>query len=130
MPQRARSDLPYLAPSEWQVFYVLSKRGPLTIQEIGRELVGMNPDFKAGYTTLLSYAQRLIRKGYVHQKRLAGPTTAHTYSAVVPFNFALRRQIERFFAEFIFDDPESLRTLRQLAEDHVAVSALTKPRPT
>jgi len=127
MPPRRRLDLPYLAPSEWQVFYVLSKRGPLTIRDIGAELVRMKPDFEAGYTTILSYVQRLVRKGYVRQQRLPGSTTAHLYRTKVPFEFALSRQVERFLAEFIFDDAENLDTLRRIVEDHVLAPSTTKP---
>jgi predicted transcriptional regulator len=117
MPPRTSPDLPYLAPSEWQVFFVLSKRGPMTINEIGAELVRIQPDFAVAYTTILTYVQRLIRKGYVQQKRLPGPTTAHTYSTCVPYDFALSRQVARFLAEYTFGDPESLGTVRRIVDE-------------
>ncbi len=36
-----------LSPSEWKVFWILSKRHPLTIAEISQELSRLDPELPA-----------------------------------------------------------------------------------
>ncbi|HEX9944276.1 MAG TPA: BlaI/MecI/CopY family transcriptional regulator [Thermoanaerobaculia bacterium] len=113
--------LPYLAPSEWQIFCLLSKRSPLTVRDLGAEL--RRRQSPRQHTTILTFVQRLVRKGYVAQRPAGGATTANLYYAVVPFELALRLHVERFLAELVLDDPEDLRLLRRILDEHLAAPA-------
>lgn len=102
--------LPYLSPAEWQVFFVLSKKGPLTVRQL---VADFEENSGAGrcYTTIMTLAQRLAAKGYLTVSDKAapsGPASAITFSAHLPYRDALRRHAERFLAQYTLGDSDDL----------------------
>ena len=120
------STLPYLSPSEWQIFYVLSRRGSeITLRALGSELAELDPDFDLSYSSLHTLVGRLIEKGYVDSRSTgSGVTSTRLFWPLVAFDAALRRHTERFFSQFLFDDPRHLKTVRKLVDERL--SALKK----
>ncbi len=114
-------DFPYLAPSEFRIFSLLSKRGPLTIRDIGTQLARLDPEFRQGASSIGTLLQRLIQKGYVEQR--GEEATARRFGAIYPYDQALRRHIERFFHDLMLDGPDDLRTLIEMALERLAPSS-------
>ncbi len=108
-PQR-----PYLAPSEFRIFFVLSLRNPLTIREIGHDLAHRYPDFRQGYSTLATILQRLISKGYVSQGE-PGSTTAFLFHPTLPLDDVVRSHVEHFLDDHLLVEPAEIRTVVEVA---------------
>lgn len=103
---------PYLAPSEWRIFYVLSQgRSPMTIREIGVELIHLYPDQKQAYNTIATIITRMITKGYIREE--SGPS-ARSYQTTSPFDDALRQHFEHYLSEHLLDQPEEIGTLLEV----------------
>lgn len=111
--------LPYLSPSEWRIFLVLSVRNPLTVKEIGLELSRRNPDFRQGISTLSTLLQRLIASGYVRKMMPPDTSTAIQYEPLVPLEPAFRRHAERFISDFTQLRRDQLESLLQAVTDHL-----------
>jgi len=117
MPARrrvARQDL--LAPSEWKIFWLLSKRNPLNVAEISRELGRHDPDFSLSENTIRTYVKRLEQKGYLS----GGAATDFSYRPSVPFEVALRFHVDRFLEQFALGGRENLEIVRQVVEERPA----------
>jgi len=113
-------ELPFLSPSEWRVFSLLCRKGPLTVRQIVEELEASSDDSRS-YTTLLTLAQRLTAKGYLAPGEKAasrGPTSAITYSPLVSYQEALRRHAERFLDQYA-PSPDDLLIVRQVVAKHL-----------
>lgn len=119
MPARrpvARKDL--LSPSEWKVFWVLSKRNPLTMAEISQELARHDPDFSLNDNTVRTFVKRLEQKGYLKSES-AGLLS---YRPSVPFEVALRFHVDRFLEQFALGGREDLEVMRQVVEECLKAS--------
>jgi predicted transcriptional regulator len=119
MPARrpvARQDL--LSPSEWKVFWVLSKRNPLTMAEISQELARHDPDFSLNDNTVRTFVKRLEQKGYLKSES-AGRLS---YRPSVPFELALRFHVDRFLEQFALGGREDLEVIRQVVEERLKTS--------
>ncbi|HET9208745.1 MAG TPA: BlaI/MecI/CopY family transcriptional regulator [Thermoanaerobaculia bacterium] len=117
MPRpKTRQEL--LSPSEWKVFWVLSRRQPLTTAEVSRELARHDPDFSLNDNTVRTFLKRLQNKGYL----TAEPSTGREllYRPSVPFDVALRFHVGRFLDQFALGGREDLEVLRQLVEQRLA----------
>lgn len=104
------SEFPFLSPTEWRLFSLLSQRGPLTVRQLVAELETFSEPTRS-YTTVLTLAQRLTAKGYLVPSEKAashGPASAITYSPSVPYAEALRRHTERFLAHYAGDPGDLL----------------------
>jgi predicted transcriptional regulator len=112
---------PFVAPSEWLILSFVLKRGEATISEIGQHLAAAG-DASRSYTTLLSYLQRLEAKGFVQHRRASTSTTTFVYypHPGVTFEGLLRREVERFFEDYIFDDPKALDVVEQVLNEVAA----------
>jgi predicted transcriptional regulator len=116
------SELPFLSPAEWQIYALLSKKGPLTVRQLVAELSATDAPIRS-YTTVFTLAQRLASKGYLYQMPKAaehGPGSAITFRPSFPYEEAFRRHAERFLAQYAFGDPADLHHLRQLIDLHLA----------
>ena len=113
-------DFPYLAPSEFRIYSLLSKRGPLTIRDIGTQLARLDPGFSQGPSTLGTLLQRLIQKGYVEQR--GEEATARLFRSIYPYDLALRRHVERFFQDLTLDGADDFRLLIEMALARMAPS--------
>jgi predicted transcriptional regulator len=115
-------NLPYLAPSEWQIFYAVAKRGgEITLRELGMELTRLDPDFALAYSSLHTLVNRLIEKGYLDSRSTgSGLTSTRLFWPIVPFDVTLRRHAERFLDQFVFDDPRDLKTVRKVLDERLA----------
>lgn len=109
-----------LSASEWRIFYLLSKRGPLRIKGLMAEMERLEPENRLAYTTVLTLAQRLVGKGYVAQQPATTDTTALVYIPQVPYEAALRLHVERFLADTTFYDPADLQAVRAIIDQHLA----------
>lgn len=108
MPAKSESPAPrFLAPSEFRVFLILSRRHPLTVREISQELTLRHPDTHQAYTTLATLVHRLVKKGYVAQEG----SSPHQYRPTVDFDAALRAHVEHFLDELALGDPAELRVV-------------------
>ncbi len=110
-------EIPLLAPSEFRIFFVLCKRNPLTLRQIGQELARRDPEFRQGHDTLAPFLQRLVKKGYVSQHAQEG--LPPLFQPSIPFDFALRRQFERFLDDCFLTGPAELRALVDVALDRL-----------
>lgn len=113
-PQGLVPELPFLSSSEWRIFYLLSKKGPLSIKALVAELAHQRTGSSVAYTTILTHAQRLVGKGYLTQHPTGGSSTANIYASRVPFDPTFRRHVERFLADFAFDNPDELESILQM----------------
>jgi predicted transcriptional regulator len=119
MPARrpvARQDL--LSPSEWKVFWVLSKRNPLTMAEISQELARHDPDFSLNDNTVRTFVKRLEQKGYLKVE----PVGRLSYRPSVPFEVALRFHVDRFLEQFALGGRDDLEVMRQVVEEQLAAA--------
>ena len=116
------TNLPYLAPSEWQIFRALAKRGgEITLRELGTELARLHPDFALAYSSLHTLVNRLIEKGYLESCSTgSGVTNTRLYWPVVDFEAALERHVGRFLDQVVFDDPHDLATARKVLDARFA----------
>jgi predicted transcriptional regulator len=114
---RLLEDLPFLSPSEWRIFLLLSSRGPLSVKEIRSELSRSVPDFRQGISTLSTLLQRLMANGYVCRTRSAsGPIVYHPVVALEP---AFRRHADRFLSDFTQFRREQLECLSGRVREHL-----------
>ncbi len=118
--KRIRMDspaLPFLSPSEWRIFLVLSMTSPLSVKEISEELSRRHTDFHQGISTLSTLLQRLMANGYVSRTR--GPSGMIVYEPLVPLEPAWRRHAERFLDDFTQRRREPLELLLQVVKEHL-----------
>jgi predicted transcriptional regulator len=112
---------PTLAPSEWRVFFLLSRRQPMTVAEIAQELARLDPELARSYNTVKTFAERLCRKGYL--RREPQPVTsgagreAFAYSLAVPFEDALKLHVHRFLDQFALGGKADLDVIRRALVD-------------
>lgn len=103
-----------LSPSEWKVFWILSKRHPLTIAEISQELSRLDPGFPLNDNTVRTFVKRLQSKGYLKEEK-GSPLLS--FRPAVPFKEALRFHANRFLDQFALGGDGDLETLRQVIEE-------------
>jgi predicted transcriptional regulator len=112
-----------LSPGEWQIFYMVSKRGPLTIRQLVTEITSDRKEADRRYTTMLTLAQRLVKKGYLSltppRGATRGRTSAATYTATVAYEEALQRHAERFLSQYALGTPDDLQRIRNLLDQHL-----------
>ncbi len=116
-PGRLLADLPFLSPSEWRIFLVLSIRSPLSVKELLAELCRCDAGFRQGISTLSTLLQRLIANGYV--ERTMDRRTI-VYRPTVAMEPALRRHAERFLTSFTQGRREQLEILLDLITSHLS----------
>jgi predicted transcriptional regulator len=116
-PGRLLEDLPYLSPSEWRIFLLLSSRSPLSVKESRSELSRSVPGFRQGISTLSTLLQRLLANGYICRRRNASGTIV--YHPAVPLEPAFRRHADRFLSDFTQLRREPLETLRDRVSEHL-----------
>jgi predicted transcriptional regulator len=109
-----------LSASEWRVFYLLSKKGPLKIRDLMDEMERQDPARLVAYTTVLTLAQRLVGKGYITQQPAASARGTLIYTAQVPYEVALRLHVEHFLAETTFYAPADLQAIREMIDRHLS----------
>jgi predicted transcriptional regulator len=113
------------APAEWQVFAQVCRLGPVTIRQLARELYPERQEADHRYPTLLTFAQRLVKKGYLTLTPPAGPargrTSAGLYTAAIDYSVALGWQVERFLAQYALGGREDLVAVRAAVEQLAAV---------
>jgi predicted transcriptional regulator len=115
MPETTE-ELPLVAPTEWRVLYCLYLRGRASIKDIGLDLSSVG--FPASsYSTLQTFVTRLIRKGYVRSEPNTASDTTYVYVPVVSYETALRREADRFFANYLFDDPRGVVVLQEALDE-------------
>ena len=114
------TDLPYLPPSEWRIFLVLSMKNPMTVREIGLELSRHNPDFRQGISSLPTLLHRLVTNGYVRKTVPPDSSTSILYEPLVPLEPVFRRHAERFISDFTQLRREQLELLLQIVTDRLA----------
>ena len=113
-----------LSPGEWRVFFLLSRRQPMTVAEIAQELTRLDPELARSYNTVKTFAERLCRKGYL--RREPQPVTsgagreAFAYSLAVPFEDALRLHVHRFLDQFALGGKADLDVIRRTLADRRA----------
>jgi len=108
-----------LSPSEWKVFWVLSRRHPLTIAEIGLELSRLDPEVSLNDNTVRTFVKRLQSKGYLEGE--AGSALL-SFRPAVPFEVALRFHVGRFLDQFALGGEADLEILRKVVEERLAGS--------
>ena len=108
-----------LSPSEWKVFWVLSKRHPLTIAEIGQELSRLDPELKLNDNTVRTFVKRLQSKGYLEEE---AASALLSFRPAVPFELALRFHVHRFVDQFALGGKGDLEILRQVLEERLTGS--------
>lgn len=118
-PRGTALELPLLSSSEWRIFYLLSKKGPLSIKALVTELTHQRIGSSVAYTTILTHAQRLVGKGYLTQHPIGGSSTANIYASRVPFDTTFRRHVERFLSDFAFDSADELESIRQMIDQRL-----------
>jgi predicted transcriptional regulator len=118
-PRSTFAELPFLSSSEWRIFYLLSKKGPLSIKALVAELEDQRPGAPLAYTTILTHAQRLVGKGYLTQHPIGGSSTANVYALRVAFDATFSRHVERFLSDFTFDNPDELESIRQMIDQRL-----------
>ena len=121
MPRTAsRPEL--LSPSEWRVFWIVSRRHPLTIAEIGRELARHEPDeAPLNDNTVRTFVKRLQSKGYLTVETSSGRDLL-SYRPSVPYEIALRFHVNRFLDQFALSGRADLEALRALIEERLGTS--------
>jgi|GraSoiStandDraft_8_1057269.scaffolds.fasta_scaffold35425_2 predicted transcriptional regulator len=122
MPRTApRQEL--LSPSEWRGFWILSRRHPLTIAEIGRELARLEPgEPPLNDNTVRTFVKRLQGKGYLAVDASAGRDLL-AYRPSVPYETALRFHVSRFLDQFALGGRADLEILRAVLEERLAAPA-------
>jgi predicted transcriptional regulator len=116
----ARQEL--LSPSEWKVFWILSRRHPLTIAEIAQELSRHDPGVSLNDNTVRTFVKRLQKKDYLTED----PSSRRDLLAFrpsVPFEVALRFHVDRFLEQFTLGGRGDLETLRQVVEERLTALA-------
>lgn len=120
MPQQEDwSELPYLSPSEWSIFLVLSCKHPLSVKEIGQELSRVDDDFQKSISTLTTLLQRLMARGYVRKVPPRASSTPILYEPIVPLEPAFRSHAERFISSFTQLRREQLGLLLEVVQDRL-----------
>jgi predicted transcriptional regulator len=118
MPQsvtETTEEQPLVAPTEWRVLYCLYQRGRATVKEIGQDLSSVG--FPASsYSTLQTFVQRLIRKGYVRAEPNTTSETTYIYTPIVPYELALRREVQRFFDNYLYADPQGVMVIQSMLD--------------
>jgi predicted transcriptional regulator len=112
----ARQEL--LSPSEWKVFWILSRRHPLTIAEIGLELSRQDPGVTLADNTVRTFVKRLQKKGYLAEDS-SSPRDLMAFRPSVPFEVALRFHVDRFLDQFALGGRGDLETLRRVVEERL-----------
>ena len=110
---------PDLSPSEFRIFAVLARRGPLSIRDIGQTLARQDPHFSQGYNSLGTLLQRMVKKGYVTQEDPSG-TAGKLYRPLLPYDFVIRRQIENFLDTLFLTSQEDLRVVIEVVQARLA----------
>jgi predicted transcriptional regulator len=120
MPRPRAREEQLLSPSEWQVFYLVSKRSPLTVGEIAQELGRIDPSFSPHFNTVMTFVRRLQDKGYLRKVSGERGRELSTYEPSVPYEIALRRHVHRFFDQFALGRRGDLETVRRMVEEQLA----------
>lgn len=111
-------ELPYLSPSEWRIFLVLSMQSPLSVKQISEELSRRHPDFGQGISTLSTLLQRLMANRYVVRGR--SDTGVIVYKPIVALEPALQRHAERFLDDFTQHRRPVLESLLRIVKEALA----------
>jgi predicted transcriptional regulator len=102
-----------LSPYEWRVFWIVSNRHPLTIAEIARELVRLNPEKPPpNDNTVRTFVARLFKKGYLTR---AKGQEAYAYEPCVPYDVALRFHATDFLHRFALGGRRDIEAVREVA---------------
>jgi predicted transcriptional regulator len=103
-----------LSPSEFRIYAVLARHGPLTIRDVGRLLAQRDPDFSLGYNSLGTLLQRMVRKGFVLQEDPQGTAAGKLYRPLASLDFAIEQQVEAFLDSLRLDSQEDLRIVIEI----------------
>jgi uncharacterized protein (DUF433 family)/predicted transcriptional regulator len=123
MTRRAKSKQ-LLSPTEWRIYWLIAKRSPLTVAEVGRELTRLDPTYSLTGQALRSFLKRLQNKGYLEADAPVDSSRALTYRPSVPLDEALRFHIHNFLDEFALGQSQEIRLVRQVSEERLADQGL------
>jgi len=115
---KARPEL--LSPSEWKVFWVLSKRHPLTSAQVVQELSWLGSDLSLDEETVGTFLKRLQSKGYLTTAPAAW-RGEFLYDLAVSYEVALRLHVHRFLDQFAPGGTADLEIVRQVIEECLGV---------
>jgi len=116
--RRPKAGQELLSPSEWKVFWVLSRRHPLTTAEVAQELSRLEPDVSLNDNTVRTFLKRLQTKGYLTAEPSSGRELL--YRPSVPFDAALRFHVNRFLDQFALGGRSDLEVLCEIVERRLA----------
>lgn len=113
MSPRSSLSQKLLSPYEWRVFWIVSNRHPLTIAEISRELVRLDPEKPPpNDNTVRTFVARLFKKGYLTR---AKGQEAYAYEPCVPYDVALRFHAADFLHRFALGGRRDIEAVREVA---------------
>jgi predicted transcriptional regulator len=120
---KSASHRSFLSPGEWRIFFLLARRGPLTVRQILGELAPAGSDAPPSYTTISTLTLRLAAKGYLSEGPKAapsGPASAVVFSTIIPYEEALRLHAERFLTQYALGGAEDLLHIRQVIDQNLS----------
>ncbi len=90
--------------------FCIWRHGATNVYEIRQRLEGLLDKVPA-VATLHTYLARLIAKGLLASQRLDPSSTLLTYTPLISYEDALRREFLRFCEDYLIRDPESLEVV-------------------
>ncbi len=117
-----RQQPPFLPPSEWRIYSLLARHGPLTVRQM---LDALPQDGSKGhhqYMTVRTLALRLVEKGYLAEGpkgAAAGPSSVVVFSPLVPYDEALDRHLDHFVAQYALGGKSDIQAFRRAIERHL-----------
>jgi uncharacterized protein (DUF433 family) len=129
MKRRGTSVSKLLAPSEWRIFSLLTRRHPLAISEITQELNrGRDPQHALAESTVRTVVKRLKSKGYLTTTANDDPSSpALVYGPGVPLELALRLHVRNFLDHYALAGTPDLRLVRDVVEERLTASGPLAP---
>jgi predicted transcriptional regulator len=117
MSPRSSLSQKLLSPYEWRVFWIVSNRHPLTIAEISRELVRIEPEKPPpNDNTVRTFVARLFKKGYLTR---AKGQEAYAYEPCVPYDAALRFHATDFLHRFALGGRRDIEAVCEVASQRL-----------
>jgi len=116
MAKRLRKTLPRdgLSPSEWEIMRICWRLGQCTVREVLAEDLKTR---KRDYRTILTFMTRMATKGWLATAKRGN---RNLYEPTVAEACAVAHEIDRFLADVVGEEPESLELVER---------ALSRRRP-
>lgn len=117
MAKRLRKTLPKdrLSPSEWEIMRICWRLGRCTVREVLEEDLKTH---KRDYRTILTFMTRMANKGWLATTKRGNQ---NLYEPVVLKTRAVEHEVDRFLADVVGEEPESLELVER---------ALSRRRPS